>query len=187
MGTEKGLPFQLGKQPGQLAVKLDGITVFAVQKYMVTQLLQIEKVGEGDALFHPTLPDSQLWHAVVLQFYQPQEVIYLFLLDWLFQIFQPGKTIAFQSVIGAGGGKGDGDLLVHLPYFLYRLYAGHAVHVNVHQQQVEGVGAKGLQQLLAIAEQCARFHGRVVHQVLSLARQVVADSHPDWFHPTTVE
>lgn len=84
MGTEKGLPFQLGKQPGQFTVKLDGIAVFAVQKYMVTQLLQIEKVGERDTLFHSTLPDSQLWHAVFLQLYKPQEVIYLLLLDGVF-------------------------------------------------------------------------------------------------------
>ena len=55
-------------------------------------------------------------------------------------------------MLGAGGGKGDGDGFIHLPDFLYRLHAGHAVHVNVHQQQIEFAGAERFQQFLTAGE-----------------------------------
>ena len=81
-----------------------------------------------------------------------QQVIDLFLPYRLFQVFQHRKAVALQGMLGAGGGKGDGDCFVHLPYFPYRLHAGHAVHINIHQQQLEPAGAERFQQFLTAGE-----------------------------------
>ena len=55
-------------------------------------------------------------------------------------------------MLGAGGGEGNGDILVLRTDFLYGLHAGHAVHIYIYQQQVEFVGAEGFQQFLAAPE-----------------------------------
>ena len=92
------------------------------------------------------LPDGQPGSTVLLQLHQTQHVL---LPHGFFQVFQHRKPVALQGMLGAGGGKSDGDGFVHLPYFLHRLHAGHAVHVDVHQQQIEFAGAEGFQQFLA--------------------------------------
>ena len=152
MRAEKGLPLQLGQQVGQLAIELERAAVPAIQKHMMGLLLQIEKLGKGDFLRLAVLPDGQPGGAVPLQLHQMQQVVDVFLPYRLFQVFQHRKAVALQGMLGAGGGKGDGDCFVHLPYFPYRLHAGHAVHINIHQQQLEPAGAERFQQFLTAGE-----------------------------------
>ena len=134
------------------------------------------------------LPDGQPGGAVPLQLHQMQQVIDVLLFHRLFQIFQHRQPVALQGMLGAGGGKGDGDGFVHLPYFLHRLHAGHAVHINVHQQQIELAGAEGFQQLLAAPELGAvRGNGGLFQQGkqgFPFLRQIVADGEVQWFHAT---
>ena len=152
VGAEKGLPLQLGQQVGQLAVKLENAAAFPGKHHMMPLLLQTEQLREREPLRLAVLPDSQPGGAVPLQLHQMQQVIDVFLAHRLFQIFQHRQPVALQGMLGAGGGKGDGDGFIHLPDFLYRLHAGHAVHVNVHQQQIEFAGAEGFQQFLTAPE-----------------------------------
>ena len=121
-----------------------------------------------------------------MQLHQMQQVIDVFFAHRLFQIFQHRQPVALQGMLGAGSGKGDWDGVVCLPDFLHRLNAGHAVHVNVHQQQIELAGAEGFQQLLTAPELGAvRGNGGLFQQGkqgFPFLRQIVADGEVQWFH-----
>ena len=121
-----------------------------------------------------------------MQLHQMQQVVDVFLPYRLFQVFQHRKAVALQGMLGAGGGKGDGDGFVHLPYFLHGLHAGHAVHINIHQQQIEFAGAEGFQQFLTAPELGAvRGNGGLFQQGkqgFPFLRQIVADGEVQWFH-----
>lgn len=182
MRAEKRVILHLGQQRGQLAVKLYGTAVFHGKNHAMRPLLQTHKLRKGNLADDAVLCNGQTRRMVLLQPDQAQKIVHILLPHRLLQIFQHRKAIAFQRMLGAHCDKGDGDMLVHLPNLPHRFHAGHAIHVNVHQQQVKHAGAKRLQQFFAVAELSAgSLDGGLFQQgeqLFPLLRTIVADRKP---------
>ena len=170
---------QLRHQSRQLAVKLKGFTVLHGKDHMMRLLLQIQKLREKETTRLSVLLDNQPGNAFFLQFDQPQEIIQILLPNRFFQILQHRKPIAFQSVVGTGGSKGDGNLLIHLPNSFHCFHAGHPIHINIHQQQIKVAGAEYFQQFLAAPELGGDREDeglfQQAKQLFALLRPIIAD------------
>ena len=149
---KESLLFQLRNQGRELVMADYGAAVGQVDIDMPGFLFQIDDPGKHNLHFLAVAEDGQPGRAVPLHQGEGQSFLHVLSLVGLFDIFEYGQPVGFQSVLDAGGHKGNEHILIYLSDFGHGVHAGDAGHVNIQEKKVKLVGMVYFQKLLTALE-----------------------------------